>query len=58
MRGIVAFVLNQRTGVLMAMRAFDTYALKEESQELIKFIEILKEGRIVCFAIKVMYIEK
>lgn len=57
MRGIVAFVLNQKTGRLMAIRAFDTYASKEEGQELIKFIETLKEGRIVCLAIKVTYLK-
>ena len=55
MRGIITFVLNQKTGKLMAVRAFDTYASKEEGQELIKFIETLKEGRIVCLAIKVTY---
>ena len=55
MRGIIVFVLNQRTGALMAVRAFDTYASKDEGQEIIKFIEILQEGRIVCLAIKVKY---
>lgn len=55
MRGIIAFVLNQRTGAPMAVRAFDTYASKDEGQEIIKFIEILQEGRIVCLAIKVKY---
>ncbi|KAL9957754.1 hypothetical protein ACROYT_G034692 [Oculina patagonica] len=52
MRGIIAFVLNQRTGALMAVRAFDTYASKDEGQEIVKFIETLQEGRIVCLAIK------
>lgn len=51
-RGIVAFVLNQNTGALMAMRAFDTYASSEDGEELAKFMETLKEGRIVCLAIK------
>ncbi|XP_015775820.1 PREDICTED: protein O-linked-mannose beta-1,2-N-acetylglucosaminyltransferase 1-like [Acropora digitifera] len=51
-RGIIAFVLNQKTGVLMATREFDTYASSEDGQEVIKFIESLKEGRIVCLAIK------
>ena len=55
MRGIITFVLNQRTGTLMAMRSFDTYASFAEGQEIIKFIETLREGRIVCFAIKVIY---
>jgi len=53
MRGIVAFVLNQKTGALMATRAFDTYASKEEGEEIAKFIEILQDGRIVCLAVKV-----
>jgi len=52
MRGIIAFVLNQRTGAVMAVRAFDTYSAKEEGQEIIKFVETLKEGRLVCLAIK------
>lgn len=56
MRGIIAFVLNQRTGAVMAVRAFDTYSAKEEGQEIIKFVETLKEGRLVCLAIKVMYL--
>ena len=54
MRGILVFVLNQRTGVPMAVRAFDTYASKEEGGAMIKFIEELQDGRIVCMAIKVM----
>ena len=53
MRGIVAFVLNQKNGALMAVRGFDTYASGEEGMELVKFIEILREGRIVCLAVKV-----
>ena len=53
MRGIVAFVLNQKTGALMVARAFDTYESKEEGQEIVKFIEILQDGRIVCLAVKV-----
>lgn len=56
MRGILVFVLNQRTGVPMAVRAFDTYASKEEGGTMIKFIEELQDGRIVCMAIKVIYI--
>ena len=52
-RGIIVFVLNQKTGVLMATREFDTYASSEDGEEVIKFIESLKEGRIVCLAIKV-----
>jgi len=51
-RGIVVFVLNQRTGAVMAVRAFDTYESKEEGEEMVKFIEILQEGRIVCLAVK------
>jgi len=52
-RGIVVFVLNQRTGAVMAVRAFDTYESNEEGEEMVKFIEILQEGRIVCLAVKV-----
>ena len=51
----MAFVLNQNTGALMAMRAFDTYASSEDGEELAKFMETLKEGRIVCLAIKVRF---
>ena len=40
----------------MAVRAFDTYASKEEGQELINFIDTLQEGRIVCLAIKVIFL--
>ena len=58
MRGIVVFVLNQRTGVPMAVRTFDTYASNEEGGTMIKFIEELQDGRIVCMAIKVMYESK
>ena len=49
----MAFVLNQKNGALMAVRGFDTYASGEEGMELVKFIEILREGRIVCLAVKV-----
>ena len=50
---MVVFVLNQKTGAVMAVRAFDTYESKEEGEEMVKFIEILQEGRIICLAVKV-----
>lgn len=53
MRGMVVFVLNQKTGAVMAVRAFDTYESNEEGEEMVKFIEILQEGRIICLAVKV-----
>lgn len=46
------FVLSQTTGSLMAVRAFDTYSSKDEGQELIKFFDLLQEGRIICMAVK------
>ena len=53
MRGMVVFVLNQKTGAVMAVRAFDTYESNKEGEEMVKFIEILQEGRIICLAVKV-----
>ncbi|EDO45785.1 predicted protein [Nematostella vectensis] len=36
----------------MAMRSFDTYASKEDSESLVLFINLVSDGRILCFAAK------
>ena len=46
-------VLNEVTGAVMSSRWFDTYESKEDSGFLVEFLKSLKQGRIICFAIKV-----
>ena len=52
--GINIIVLNQGTGAVMARRTFDTYASKQDSRQLIDFVNGLADGRVLCFAIKVL----
>ena len=52
-RGVNVAVLNQMTGAVMATRAFDTFASKEDSDALVLFINMVSDGRILCFAIRV-----
>lgn len=51
-RGVNVAVLNQMTGAVMATRAFDTFASKEDSDALVLFINMVSDGRILCFAIR------
>ena len=46
-------VLHQASGKVTTWRVFDTYSTSQESKQLIDFIHSLREGRILCFAVKV-----
>lgn len=52
-RGVNVAVLNQMTGAVMATRSFDTFASKEDSDALVLFVNMVSDGRILCFAIRV-----
>lgn len=53
LRGLNVVVLNEVTGAVMSSRWFDTYESKEDSGYLMEFLSNLKNGRIICFAVKV-----
>ena len=53
-RGLNVVVLNEVTGVVMSSRWFDTYESDADSGFLIEYLKGLRDGRIVCFAIKVI----
>jgi len=52
-RGMNVVVLNEVTGAVMSSRWFDTYESKDDSGFLLDYVQGLKHGRIICFAIKV-----
>lgn len=51
-RGLNVVVLNEVTGIVMSSRWFDTYESDADSGFLIEYLKVLRDGRIVCFAIK------
>ncbi|KAJ7354809.1 hypothetical protein OS493_029815 [Desmophyllum pertusum] len=51
-RGLNVVVFNEVTGAVMTSRWFDTYESRADSGLLMEFLNALKHGRIVCFAIK------
>ena len=55
-RGLNVVVLNEVTGVVMSSRWFDTYESRADSGFLVEYLKGLRKGRIICFAIKVIYI--
>lgn len=52
-RGMNVLVLNEVTGSIMSSRWFDTYESEDDSGLLLDYIQGLRLGRIICFAIKV-----
>ena len=53
-RGMHIVVLNQQTGEVMSTRIFDTYAEMLDG-EMLLFLKMLQEGRIVIFLVKVSF---
>lgn len=53
LRGLNVVVLNEVTGALMSSRWFDTYESKADSGFLVDYLRGLKQGRIICFAVRV-----
>lgn len=51
-RGIHLVVLNQHSGKVMARRVFDTFSTGVE-EEMVEFIEDVRDGRILVFAVLV-----
>ena len=50
-------VLNEVTGAVMSSRWYDTYESAADSGLLLKYLKGLRQGRIVCFAVKVRLIK-
>ena len=56
-RGLNVVVLNEVTGAVMSSRWYDTYESEADSGLLVKYLKGLRQGRIVCFAVKVRLIK-
>lgn len=53
LRGLNVIALNEVSGEVMSSRWFDTYGSKAESDNLVDYLRGLKDGRIICFAVRV-----
>lgn len=53
LRGLNVIALNEVSGEVMSSRWFDTYAIKADSDNLMDYLRGLKDGRIICFAVRV-----
>ena len=45
--------LNEVSGEVMSSRWFDTYGVKADSANLMDYLRGLKDGRIICLAVRV-----